>query len=74
MTTLPIPGWFVQRRGSGWRVTGRGWIALAVFALLVAAALYFLTGINRIVLTSMLIMGFIALSVGKIDMRRLGLD
>ena len=62
--------WFIKKR-VGWTVTGTGWAALLVFAALLVASLVFLHGITRLLLTSILIMAFMAFAVAKIDLRRL---
>ena len=63
--------WFIKKR-VGWTVTGTGWAALLVFAALLVASLVFLHGITRLLLlTSILVMAFLAFAVAKIDLRRL---
>ncbi len=65
--------WFIKKR-VGWTVTGSGWAALLVLAVLLVASLVLLHGITRVLLTSILIMAFMAFSVAKIDLRRLDID
>ncbi len=62
--------WFIKRR-VGWTVTSSGWAALLVLAALLLASLMLLHGIARVVLTSLLIMCFMAFAVAKIDLRKL---
>ena len=62
--------WFIKNR-VGWTVTGNGWAALLVFAALLVASLVFLHGITRVLLTSILVMAFMAFAVAKIDLRKL---
>ena len=62
--------WVIKRR-TGWTVTGSGWAALLVLACLLVASLMLLHGIARVMLTSLLIMFFLAFAVAKIDLRKL---